>query len=315
MVNFDGLARSGRKCGLSDGQLETLAPLAGQVLGEPFFSSHVEMLRSGKPTEAEAASHFSEVPRQRQYNLLLILALYPSAEEYYREQGWDRAMLQEISGDLAIWVRHHEDNFGYPGLQWRIVGWQRDILTGRIIQCGRLQCNIESSFIGSFSVFRNKTSGELLNAPESPGADWECMLAPGDPVINLHIPASGPLIIADCVDSLERMAKFFAAFKPDYQYRAFVCYSWFLDSRLQRILKPDSNIVKFQQLGHLFDSGEPGDAVWRVFGEKGVTEGIRNITPRNDMQRRIADFINSGGTLYYGNWYLLEDELAGLKSG
>jgi hypothetical protein len=311
MRNPDCLMDAGRKCGLSAGQLETLAPLGRRVAGESFFAEHLRMLKDGTLTEAEAASRFSETRLQRQYYLLLILGLYPSMKEVYRERGWPDGMFREISGDVAIWTGHHEENFGYPGLEWRITGWLRGVAMGNVIQFGRLQCNLEHSFDGDFSVFRNNRSGELRNSLEYPGAEWTCVLAPGDPTVNLHIPASGALGIGDCLESLNRMDRFFT--ERNYRYRAFVCSSWFLDEQLQRILKPESNIVKFQRLGHLFCSGKPSDAVWRVFGEKGLAEGVGAVEPKNDLQRRIANFLNNGGTLYFGGLYILRDELAALN--
>ena len=68
----------------------------------------------------------------------------------------------------------------------------------------------------------------------------------GDKCINLHIPSGAPLLERDCIMSLKRMSEFSAEFHPDYDFRAFVCYSWLLDPQFQELLKPESNIVRFQ---------------------------------------------------------------------
>ena len=51
--------------------------------------------------------------------------------------------------------------------------------------------------------------------------EWELVLSPGDPVINIHIPECGPLKPDACRDSLCRARDFFAAYAPDYPWKAF----------------------------------------------------------------------------------------------
>ena len=55
----------------------------------------------------------------------------------------------------------------------------------------------------------------------------------GDPIIEIHIPAAGPLKTEDCLASIAAANEFFGKYYPDYKYKAFTCHSWLLDSRIQ----------------------------------------------------------------------------------
>ncbi len=311
MENWQVLSGYGRLCGLNDEQLETLSPLYRRIASDPaaaaFFLRCRTALLQDTLTPAELDTHYSG-RELAQLHLLLVLSLYPAGEENFRRLGWPLEILREGAGDVAIWVKHHEENFGFPGLQWRIVGWSRGFYAGSLIQLGRLQCNTDSLFEGHFHVFRGP-NGELQTGSDAP-AGWTCALAPHDPVISIHIPASGPLKIPDCKASIRRMAEFFDKYLPDFGYKAVVCYSWFLDPQLKDILPPHSNILRFQEMGHLFEFAEASETIWRVFGEKGVREGVNAVPHVTDMQKRMAAFVNAGGEFKSGGMFILKDEIA-----
>ncbi len=302
----------GEKCGLSHEQIEELHDCFDRVEGNPhtrmIFERSLERSRNHQITPTELEEHFSPYELPRVY-LLLILSLFPMAEALYRERHWPMSMWEEIRTDVAIWVAHQQENYGFVGLQWRIFSWEVGVFTGKTVQLGRLQCNTSYTFEEPFSVYRNPADGAVRLAEQSPGSSWTCELAPGDPVINLHIPASGGMDIDACRQSIRRMTEFFAHFLPDYNYRAFFCESWLLDRQLQDLLPPHSNIVRFQQLGHLFDHSPESETIWRVFGEKGVREGVNAVSHRTSMQKSLAEFVNRGGKFHSGGLIILRDEV------
>ena len=58
--------------------------------------------------------------------------------------------------------------------------------------------------------------------------EWEEVLSPGDPIINLHIPADGPLLPEQCADAVQQMWDFFHQ-QTDFKVKAVCCESWLLD--------------------------------------------------------------------------------------
>lgn len=203
--------------------------------------------------------------------------------------------------DIKIWLDYHRQNFQKTGISWPMTGWLINILRGDVLQFGRLQCNREFQFEADFTVRQHQLTGEIIQLPldaPSPEGPWHILLSPGDPVINLHIPASGPLDIEQCRESMKRMDKFFKG-----NYKAFVCYSWLLDEQLQQILPADCNIVQFQKLGHLFFHAPESDILRRVFGEKPITQAGE----KNMLQLAVGRFLEQGKSFHTGGMYILRD--------
>ncbi|OGV39351.1 MAG: hypothetical protein A2020_08980 [Lentisphaerae bacterium GWF2_45_14] len=140
-------------------------------------------------------------------------------------------------------------------------------------------------------------------------SEWEEVLAPGDPVIDVHIPEGGPMTLEACADAMDRALKFFPEYFPDKPFKAFACESWIFDPHFALILKPESNIVKFQKEYYLFPiecSGE--DTAWRIFGENGLVNGLANAPRNSSMQKACAEFMERGGFFRSGGgFYLLEE--------
>ena len=140
-------------------------------------------------------------------------------------------------------------------------------------------------------------------------SEWREVLVPGEPVIEIHIPEDGPMTVEACADAIERALKFFPEYFPDKPFKGFACESWLFDPHFVSMLKPESNIIKFQKEFYLFPvelSGE--DTVWRIFGEKGLEHGLANAPRKSSMQKACAEFMERGGFFRSGGgFYLLED--------
>ena len=140
-------------------------------------------------------------------------------------------------------------------------------------------------------------------------ADWEAVLNPGDPVIAVHIPESGPLKPASCRESLFRARDFFSEFLPDYHWKAFFCDSWLLDPQLAKILAPASNILTFQKNGYMIPFPGESDTIFRCFGVKGARDGVGTVPLRTSLQHAFAKFLKEGNRFHYGAAVLLRDDL------
>ncbi len=132
--------------------------------------------------------------------------------------------------------------------------------------------------------------------------EWDKVLTKGDNVLNIHIPAGEPMTPEACIESFNQAKNFFPKYFPDYNFRAFVCFSWLLDNQFEHILKPTSNIIKFQHLGQIWSIGGKSEAIYRVFGHQAREAGIDAVPHTSSMQRLIAEFIRSGGILRNGGF-------------
>ena len=137
--------------------------------------------------------------------------------------------------------------------------------------------------------------------------EWTPVLLPGAPVINLHIPADGPLLPSMCADSVQRMWGFFHT-KTDLKVQAVVCESWLLDPVFPELLPPSSNMLQFQMAGYLMPEKGPSDCFRRVFGVKGERDGIETVPWNTSMRRAFGKYYVSGGKFRNGRIVLMPED-------
>lgn len=215
-------------------------------------------------------------------------AFFPRAVALYEKLQWPMKILYDTMLDFRVWTLHHRQNFGSWGLIWDAAAFIRCHLQGRVVRLGRLQCN---------------TSYPLWKELSDPNGCWT--LEKGTQVINLHIPATGPMPVESCIDSMKQMREFFRVYRPEIDWQAFVCHSWLLDPQLQDLLPESSNIVQFQKLGTIIEETDKvSDAVFRVFGAKAAKEGIDSVPWTTSMQQTLGKFLSGGGVLHSG-WMVI----------
>lgn len=138
-------------------------------------------------------------------------------------------------------------------------------------------------------------------------SEWRQVLAPGDPVLAIHIPGDSPLSFELCGHSLRQALQFFPKHFPDRPFLAFTCHSWILDHQFEHLLPPSSNIVRFQKEVYLYPIPGGNESVMRaVFG--GVKD-IKDAPRRTSMQRAFARHLESGGHFRGGGCFLLKEDL------
>jgi len=117
-----------------------------------------------------------------------------------------------------------------------------------------------------------------------PAGEWEQVLAPGDPVLNIHIPTGGPMDYDRCGESIAMVPEFFGEHFPERQWRAICCGSWLLNSALQELLPETANMVRFQREMYLFPIGMGDESLPRsIFDELPVDPAT---APRDNTLRR-----------------------------
>lgn len=243
------------------------------------------------------------------FRLLALLLSSNKIEENYREAGYPDGLWKEGLGDLMLWLPKLREDLGVTGLNARIGSWVANCQKSKVMQMGRLQCEMHHEFILPYAIYRE--NGQLVvrevskDAPRDPNA----LLQYDDAVINIHIPAAGPLKKDACMESLRRMK----ALKKSLgeEFHGFVCYSWLLDGALLNLLPPHSNIREFASLGHLLPEcgDETNEVIWRLWNQKAVENGLANVPKDTALRKNVAQYLEKGGKFKEGAFFILPEEV------
>jgi hypothetical protein len=125
------------------------------------------------------------------------------------------------------------------------------------------------------------------------------VLADEDPVLHIHIPGGEPMSHSLCGESIRSAIDFFPRHFPERPFTAFCCSSWILDTGLESLLPPTSNLVRFQREVYLVPTGIRDDSVLRnVFG--GMPDDLEKAPRDTALQRAILEVLQSGRSLPTG---------------
>ena len=167
----------------------------------------------GFKTEDFNISQYDTSEEDGKKNFLSFLYMCEELSEKYARKGIPENVLIDTLGDLAIWLDIWSELKGE--LYLGEIRWLRHHLSMNLFKLGRLQ----------FAFGKATCDVDEKNIKK------------GDNVIEVHIPAEGPLVKEECEKSFERAKAFFKAFYPDYEYRCFTCNSWLMDENLKKLLK------------------------------------------------------------------------------
>lgn len=150
--------------------------------------------------------------------------------------------------------------------------------------------------------------GRAHNAPITLDTnEWDLILAPGDPILEVHIPEDGPMGFDDCGQSIREAIRNYATWIPEKPFHAIVCGSWLLDPQYQDGMPETSNICRFQKECYLFPN-QPGggrSGFFRLF-----THDDLSALPRDTVMRRTyLDLLNAGGLWRGGGMVLFPEDL------
>ena len=204
--------------------------------------------------------------------LLIFLAMSDTMHKRYREKGFSEDMFKGAVLDYKwklLECKAWDGVWGILPFEWfdRFLDGTRPVL-------GRLQYEIV------YSPMAYK-SGEYS-------------IEKSDPVVNMHIPSSGPLTPDSVMESFREAERFYA---PLFGGGAvpFMCSSWLLAPFHGRILPETSNIRRF---GEMFDvvkvnPDEEGGCLVRIFNQRyqGDPSVLREDT---SLQRAYKQYLMRG---------------------
>ena len=204
-------------------------------------------------------------------------------EKLYKEKNIPSEILGATINDLSVWINRHYNWFGEWGFSQ--YGWLRLHVRGKIFKLGRLQ--FEPSKIWEVP-------------PEESGLKLE----KGDPFLSVHIPRGGRMDEQSCLDSFEQAKEFFPKYL-DYNFKAFGCFTWLFDPNFEKLLPPDSNILKFQRLFNIFKHGNEDYGGLEYIFVKITKENIKDAPTDTSFRKAIVEHILSGGIMQGGSGYRL----------
>ena len=141
-------------------------------------------------------------------------------------------------------------------------------------------------------------------------SEWEKVMSHGDKVLDIHIPAIGPMTIELCADSINRASDFFTEYLSERHFKAFSCCSWFLDMQFEEFLSETSNVIRFQREFFLYPIPVgASESLWRIFGEGALKSHVKDYPRNTSMQKSAAAFLEEGGHLRAGGSFYLKDDL------
>lgn len=213
-------------------------------------------------------------------NLLSYLFMCEDLAKKYEEKGIDETVLLDTLSDLVIWTKTWSEIKGE--LYLGEIEWLSRHLSMQLFKLGRLQF--------CFGKAEHDHSGTNVKK--------------GDNIIEIHIPATSSLDVDDCKKSIDNSKEFFAKYYPEFAYDSYTCHSWLLDTSLIEILKPDSNIISFQNLFKIIQKEESYSILCYVFKRNTTLLNLNNLKPYNSFSEKVIERIKNGGKFFVSYGFL-----------
>ena len=143
-----------------------------------------------------------------------------------------------------------------------------------------------------------------------PKSDWREVLSRGSDVLGVHIPSGSRLDLDACGVSLGRARDVLPRCFPEKTFAAFTCHSWLLDTTIDGLLGPESNIVRFQREMYLVPRlyRRPDVVEDAIFGRP--VADLACAPRETSLQRALIQHLQGGGRLNGGGaCFLLLDDL------
>ena len=208
--------------------------------------------------------------------LLVLMETCDKMEKNFESLGFSEQNFLDTVKDFQYKTRECFELDGVYGIS-PFSAWYQKIYDGEIITLGRLQYQIKRSEYSKFTV----DGIEVLE---------------GDPVYNLHIPSSGPLLPEDVTESFRMACEFF-----DERVSGkliLTCSSWLLyPPYKERVFANGSNLWSFADRFHIVSRQETekfGNA-WRVFATRDVSD-LSALPADTSLRRSFIRYMREGGT-------------------
>ena len=233
-----------------------------------------DMLKKHEVDGGVTIENYSPENYSSEQNVLNYLYMCERAKQRYEEKGISSDILYATLKDIVFY------SAAWSEIKGKFIlgeyGWITRHLSLNLFQLGRLQFGM----------------GECEHDVPEHG------IRKGDNVLEMHIPEGGPLDKSECLKSVELAKEFFAKYFPDYKYEHFTTDTWLLDTTINDLLKPESNIIKFQEMFDIVERKKSDEILRYVFKWNSDRSNIKDEFCKSKFAELIKNRALSGGDFY-----------------
>ena len=212
-------------------------------------------------------------------DMIFLIKLLPLLKVHYDEKGYPLRYLEDMAQNLKHYLWDCYKNYGVWGTY---IGWW-------LIAHYKLKC---------FTI------GRLQYKPKrivEANANDQFPLVVGQPIMDVHVPPSGPLTPELCHASYDEAVKFF---REHLGYtETIICIStWLLNPDLKELLPPTSNILAFARDYTLLKVSidETYHTLHFAFDIPALPEDLNDLPEKTSLQRSLKAHIMAGHKLKSG---------------
>lgn len=134
-------------------------------------------------------------------------------------------------------------------------------------------------------------------AQDFPKTEWECVARPGARCLGMHLPRGANITRENVRLACAEAYKIARRIDPDFTEIPIQCSSWLLDPGIEKILGPDSNVVRFGKLFARHPGKSPGRAA-NSFVFPGKPQRDEDLPEETRLQRGLKQHYLNGGYTY-----------------
>jgi len=229
-------------------------------------------------TEISAAADMQSMVKKDPTFGQKIMIVYLMAAKHTKEMYIDRGITLNVFYDTMESFAVFEGRYKFEHGVWGFdkPAWAVKHLSMNLYRLGRLVFE-QAKFPFDYYVLNGK------------------ILKKGDDILMVHIPANEKLELGLCHESYN-IANRFSEKHFNFISKAFCCSSWLMNSALENILQPQSNILKFQNeyeiIKETVNNEEP--LQW-IFGK--TYGSLDDYVLSTSLQKNVIQYLKNGGEL------------------
>ena len=127
---------------------------------------------------------------------------------------------------------------------------------------------------------------------------YDEILKYGDDVISVHIPADGPLDYEYSEQSYDKTMRIVRECYPEYDIKAFVCWSWLMSKEIKQIMGRDTNITRFSNEYHVYPTLSQAISVYSSLFNLPAPVTPKMLPEKSSMQTSVKKYLMDGHYIY-----------------
>ena len=197
--------------------------------------------------------------------LFLLVHELVSLKKLFDDKNIPPSIYYDSIQDLNFRINRYYNTHSEYGVSERDAFWLRFMYKGEMFDLGSLRFQ---KFHFSYEEIERQDYDYMPLSDE-----MKKRFPEGEPIINVHITTDADLR-PEKIDASFKMAySFFETYFPEHKYSVFTCRTWMLYRPTQKILPPDSNIIKFANRYEIIATNENSkQALDRIYETSDLSE-------------------------------------------